>query len=286
MSHAAAPDGVLNTYGDLAELKRRLNVTGVASDSGLWMALHAASRAVDGFCNRIFYTQLATRTFDVADPDGFAVPDLVSVVSLREDANRDRLFETAWSADDYMLYPLNAEPESPSGRPYSRVTANPNGGRRHFTTGRSAVQVEGLWGYRSSVVGAAIRLNTDGNLAQDAETIAAVNGADAVAGRTLQIEAEQVYVRGVSGNNLTVLRGVNGTQAVAHVSPAAADLHVHPPEVVEAALMLAGDTWKRKDARYVDAGGAGEGYGQSRGLHRDVAALLSPLRRLPVGSAI
>ena len=150
MSHIAAPHGVLNTYGELPELKSRLGIAGNSNDPALWMALHAASRDIDAFCNRRFYVEEAVRCFDVADSEGFVVPDLVSISSMREDADRDRIYEVERTPADYILYPLNADPASHAGRPYNLVRADPSGPRPRFTTGRIAVQIDGLWGYRAS----------------------------------------------------------------------------------------------------------------------------------------
>ena len=127
MIHIAAPHGVLNTYGELPELKSRLGIAGNSYDSALWMAIHAASRDVDAFCNRRFYVEHAVRYFDVADAEGFVLPDLVSISSMMEDADRDRVYEVERRPADYLLYPLNAEPASPSGRPFNLVRADPQG---------------------------------------------------------------------------------------------------------------------------------------------------------------
>lgn len=281
MNHIAAPHGVLNTYGELAEIKSRLGIAGNSGDQALWMALHAASRDVDAFCNRRFYVEHAARCFDVASPEGFVVPDLVSVSSMTEDADRDRIYEIERTRTDYILYPLNAEPDSHSGRPYNLVRADPAGPRPAFTTGRIAVRVEGLWGYRAHAVNLNSPTDFNGVITVTSDVIPVTDRDPVAAGQTLRIESEQVFVRAVDGHNLTVVRGVNGTAPVAHEDGTAVHAYRYPPEVVEATLVLAAQLWKRKDVPY-GTGGPGASR-RANGRDPGVEAMLSPLRRLPVG---
>ena len=283
MNHIAAPRGVFNTYGELPEIKFRLGIAGNANDPALWMALHAASRDIDAYCNRRFFTEYAVRSFDVADPDGFVVPDLVSISSMREDADRDRIYELARTPADYILYPLNADPASYSGRPYNLVRADPAGPRPMFTTGRIAIQIEGLWGYRAHVVNLRSPVDFNGVVTASSDIIPVTDRGPVAAGQTLRIESEQIFVRAVDGQNMTVVRGVNGTAAVAHLDGTDIYAYRYPPEVVEATLVLAAQLWKRKDTPY-----GSNGPGASRivgGRDPGVEAILSPLRRLPVGGA-
>ena len=284
MSHIIAPHGVLNTYGELAEIKSRLGIAGNGSDPALWMALHAASRDVDAFCNRRFYVEHATRCFDVASPEGFVVPDLVSVSSMMEDADRDRVYEIERTRADYILYPLNAEPDSHSGRPYNLVRADPAGPRPAFTTGRIAVRIEGTWGYRAHAANLNSPIDFNGAITVSSDIIPVTDRYPVAAGQTLLIKSEQVFVRAADGHNLTVVRGVNGTAAVAHQDGTAVLAYRYPPEVVEATLVLAAQLWKRKDVPY-GTGGPGASR-QANGRDPGVEAMLSPLRRLPVGGVV
>ncbi len=284
MNHIAAPRGVLNTYGELPELKSRLGIAGNSYDSALWMALHAASRDIDALCNRRFYVEHAVRCFDVADAEGFVVPDLVSVSSMREDADRDRIYELERTPSDYLLYPLNADPASPSGRPFNLVRADPEGPRPRFTTGRIAVQIEGLWGYRAYAVDLNSPIDFNGAITASSDIIPVTDRGPVAAGQTLRIEAEQVFIRAVDGHNLTVTRGANGTTPVAHVDGTRVFAYRYPPEVAEATLMMAARMWKHKDDPF-----GTRGPGASRrddGRDQAVRGMLSPLRRLPVGAGV
>ena len=288
MASTIAPLSVINTYGGIDELKSRANVTGTGSDGALWGALHSSSRAVDAFCNRRFFSLHATRLFDVSDPKGFVVPDLISVTALIEDADQDRVFELIRSSDDYLLEPANASPGQPWGRPHSRVVADPVGARPSFTLGRSTMQLEGDWGYRSEVIDSGAILNVGGPLAASTTVITVDDGTKVAAGQTLLVESEQWFVRLVSGNDLTVIRGVNGTTAVSHVDGLGVSFFAYPPQVVEATLLSAARSWKRKDTPYGPAAGV-VGFGAVRitaGQDPDIARMLSPLRRLPLGVGV
>ncbi len=286
MAVSTAPEGVINTYGTLDQLKARVGITGASSDSSLWYALHGASRGIDGWCGRQFFALLAVRLFDVDDPTGSYVPDLVSVASLREDADRDRVFEVTRTEADHLLYPLNATPLADWGRPHTRVVADPNGPLPSFTVGRSAVQVDGEWGFRSVFTDSGADVG-GGGVSAGATTLVVTNGALFTPGQTVRAGAEQMFVRQVSGNDLTVARGVNGTVAASQA--AATDLNVfrYPPEVVEAALLLAARYWKRKDSAYGPVAGVGS-QGAVRvvaGMDPDIEEMLSPFRKLRIGAA-
>ena len=285
MADGRAPESVRNTYAGLAEMKSLAAITGIDGDPSLWLALEAAGRAVDRFCNRHFYVLSATRTFDVDDPGGFGVPDLVSVTALNEDTNRDRVFEVTRTPDDYLLYPLNAEPESPWGRPYGRVLADPNGPRPAFTVGRRAVEIAGQWGYRSDTADTGADLNEGGALSAVDATVTVTDGGLVSAGQTLLLDAEQLFVREVTGDNLTVARGVNGTTATTHADGSDLVVYRYPGSVVRAVLLMAARFWKRKDSPYGPTAGA-HGFGPIEvvpGMDPDAHALLSSFRRLPVG---
>jgi hypothetical protein len=288
MAVQVAPEGVINIYGTLDELKARCGVAGTAADVSLWFALHGASRGVDDYCGRSFFIIRATRMFDIDNPASFTVPDLASVTSLREDADHDRVYEVTRDTDDYILYPLNASPEAEWGRPYNRVVAHPQGLRPSFATGRSSVQLDGEWGYRSlwADTGADV---SGGTLSSTVTTVAVSSGAAFSAGMTVRVGAEQMFVRQVSGSDLTVVRGLNGTTPSSHAGGTDVFVFRHPAQVVEATLLHAARAWKRKDSAYGPVTAGAHGLGAVRvvaGMDPDVERLLSPFRKLPVGAGV
>lgn len=280
-----APVGVLNTYAGIDTLKQRAGITGSTQESLLWLALYGASRTVDRYCNRHFFVLSGTRQFDVENPGKVPVPDLAAVVAIREDADRDRVFELTLSADQYLLYPLNASPDRPWGRPYSSVVADPAGTRPRFTTGRRTIEIDGDWGYRRVLQDTGADLNVGAPLSSTATQVTVTDGSLIEPGSTLWIEQEQLFVRLVSVNDLTVARGVNGSAAVTHADGSDVLAISYPASVGEAALLIAGRLFSRKDSPLaVTAGSYGLGSPDTRAaVDPDAGRLLSTLRRLPVG---
>jgi len=282
-----APIGVINTYAGIDTLKLRSGITGSTQESLLWLALFGASRAVDRYCNRHFFVLSATRQFDVQYPGKVSVPDLAAVTAIREDANRDRVFELTLSSDQYLLYPLNASPDRPWGRPYTSVIADPDGTRPTFTVGRRVLEIDGEWGFRSVLQDTGADLNVGAPLSSTATSVTVTDGTLIEPGSTLRIELEQVCVRLVSGNVLTVERGLNGTTAVTHADGSDVSVMTYPAAVGEATLLIAGRLFSRKDSPMaITAGSYGLGAPDTHAaIDPDAGRLLSALRRLPVGVA-
>lgn len=130
-----------NAYATTAQFKARLDIVDDADDTVLEQVLEAASRAIDGWCARQFYTETATRTFTAEAIDFLAIPDLYSITSLKTDADGDRTYETTWASTDYDLDPEDA--------PYTAITLTP-AGRYAFPTLRRSVQIAGDWGYSAT----------------------------------------------------------------------------------------------------------------------------------------
>ena len=298
-----------NAYCDLATLKSggALNITGAAHDARLLALLEESSRWIDAYCNRNFYLLHATRRFDGGGGRQLQVPDLVGVTSLktlkggegRESGNPAGSgagvgVGEVWGANDYRLYPLNAEPGQPWGRLYTRLLVNPDSsGKSRFSQGNATVEIAGKWGFQEVTAdsGTVIKDNSpigpsDTRLMVKAATAGNAGAVTVSAGHTLAIGEEQLYVTGQSGQmeaELTVQRGVNGTTAASHDAGAAVAVYRYPTAVAEACLQLASQLWQDRGYTPIAAGGsrAGVGGGPGRGLA--VERLLDAYRKLPVG---
>ncbi len=271
-----------NAYADLTTLKSTgvLNISGTTYDTRLRDLLEAVSRLVDRYCNRRFYVLVATRVFDGDGGTELQVQDLIGVTSLKTDDNLDRTFETTWAASDYLLYPPNSAPTKAWGRPYTWVTVDVEAGNEDvFTTGMQTVQITGKWGYREVTEDIGADINEG---AQYSATLTVTDGSKFAVGQTVLIESEQLYVSVISTNDLTVVRGVNGSTAAAHSDGTDISVYRYPETVVEACLIQASRLWKRKDARFAAQSGVSAGDGL-RGLDPDVRQLLGPYRRHPLG---
>lgn len=279
-----------NAYAGLSTLKSAavLNITGTSFDSRLLALLEDASRWIDGYCNRHFYVLITTRRFNGDDSRALNVPDLVSVTSLKTDEDSDRTYELTWAAGDYLLYPLNAEPQQPWGRPYTRILVDVEGGNRpSFPAGGPTVEVAGKWGYREVTEDSGADINEGGSFGAVDTTLTVTDGSKFSLGDSLSIDSESLYVTGISTNDLTVTRGVNGTTAAAHNDSTDVYLFHYPGSVVEACLLQAARLWKRKDDAYGPGQGSREGghdgpTGVDAGVHR----LLAPYRRSPLGIGV
>ena len=299
-----------NAYCDLATLKSggALNITGAAHDARLLALLEESSRWIDAFCNRHFYLLHATRRFDGGGGRQLQVPDLAGVTSLKtlkggegresgEPAGAGVGVGEIWGADDYRLYPLNAEPGQPWGRPYTRLLVNPDSSAKsRFPQGSATVEIAGKWGFQEVTAdsGTVIKDNSpigpsDTRLMVKAATAANADAVALSAGHTLAIGEEQLYVTGQSGQleaELTVQRGVNGTAAASHDAGAAVAVYRYPTAVAEACLQLASQLWNDRGYTPIAAGGGRTGVGGGSGRGLAVERLLDAYRKLPVGVGV
>ena len=278
-----------NAYADLSTLKSSgvLNITGTGYDTRLLDLLEACSRLIDRYCNRHFYVLVATRKFDGDGATSLIVPDLISVTSLKTDDNKDRTFETTWAATDYLLYPTNAEPTKAWGRPYIRALVDTEAGNEDvFTAGMQTVQIDGKWGYREVTDDSGADINEGAQYSATDTTLTVTDGTKFAVGQTLLIDSEQLYISAISTNDLTVIRGVNGTTAASHADSTDISIFRYPGSVVEACLMQCSRLWKRKDSGFASTTGLPQTgtFGVFRGMDPDVKQLLNPYRKLSVGT--
>jgi hypothetical protein len=99
---------ITNGYATLAELKAvmRIPSADTVDDSLLETSIEAASRQLDGFCERVFYTNSGTRVYMPNDSFVCETDDIVSITTLKT-ASDGTSFDTTWSTADYQLEPLN-----------------------------------------------------------------------------------------------------------------------------------------------------------------------------------
>ena len=272
-----------NSYADLTTLKSGgvLNISGTTFDARLLALLEDVSRWTDNYCNRHFYVLEAVRKFDGAGGRELAVPDLISVTSLKTDEDQDRVFEVTWTSSDYLLYPLNAGPQQPWGRPYTRVVVDAEAGSKTaFPSGKSTVEITGKWGFREVVEDSGADISEGGAFGPADATLTVTDGRRFAVGQTLLIESEQLYLTGIAANDLTVERWVNGTTAASHPDGADISIYSYPGPVVEACLLQASRLWRQRGGDSISTAGGRPAGGE---LDPEVRRLLSPYRRLPVG---
>jgi hypothetical protein len=242
----------MNLYCDLVTLKSS-SVADFASvtthDTFLLVLLEAASRAVDEFCNRHFFVKTTTNYFDGAKVL-LLHRDLLTVTTLKTDADGDQTFENTFATTDYNLYPLNEIAKR-------SIELSYNSNYSSFAYGiPKGVQVVGLWGYGDGLSvtpysdsGAVV--NT-GGMTSGATTHALATGKGALfaVGQTILIDTEQCYVSGISTDTLTLTRGVNGTTAASHLAAAVIYIYKYPKAITIATIMQTLRWWKRRESAF------------------------------------
>jgi hypothetical protein len=143
---------ITNPYASLADVKAALRISDSVDDGLIEIAIEAASREIDGYCERVFYNAgTQTKTFLPTDSFLVEIDDLQSLTSLKTDSNGDGSFDVTWSATDLQLEPLN-QFVSGLDTPFTRIRAI---GRYLFPIFdvqnanyfEASVQIVGTWGF-------------------------------------------------------------------------------------------------------------------------------------------
>lgn len=105
---------ITNGYATLAEVKASLRITDSVDDTLLELAIESASRSIDEFAGRVFYSQgSAVRFFAAESAEFVAIDDLISISELATSSGSNNEFDLVWtgynagSPVDYQLEPLN-----------------------------------------------------------------------------------------------------------------------------------------------------------------------------------
>jgi hypothetical protein len=99
---------ITNGYATLAELKAVMRIPAIDTidDSLLETSIEAASRQLDGHCERVFYSTAETRIYMPNDSYVCETDDIISVTTLKTSSDGNG-FDTTWATTDYQLEPLN-----------------------------------------------------------------------------------------------------------------------------------------------------------------------------------
>jgi len=137
---------ITNGYCTLAEVKAALRITDTIDDSLLEMSVESASRLIDGYANRSFYSAGSAARYFVADNDFLTyIDDAVSITEIATDTSADGTYDIIWQASDYQLEPLNGRVDGLPA-PYNAIRAI---GDYTFPIwgGEGLVKVTGTWGF-------------------------------------------------------------------------------------------------------------------------------------------
>jgi hypothetical protein len=141
-----------NPYCSLAELKAALRITDTVDDTLLELSIDSASRQIDGYTERRFYSATATRIYAPQTSTICEIDDLVSITSLKTTSDGENVFDVTWKTSDYQLEPLN-NLNGGLYSPYTRIRAvgdflfpeYPNYG----LNGEATVEVTGVFGFQT-----------------------------------------------------------------------------------------------------------------------------------------
>ena len=270
-----------HTYASADDLRDYLAGTsfssGWTSDAGsIRRILEAASRRIDFYCEGGTFGPLTeTRSYDIgsgslvqspqyavlAGTDDIATTaSLASVIPLdgwlvspttvtAYDAT-DRGASTVLTegyANDFFLMPYNSAPKTIFK--LNEDTSNT------LDSGQQTLTILGEWGYTSDTLTVT---TADAITSTTATSISVTSATDLGPGQTILIDSEQLYITAISGNTLTVERGVNGTTAVTHSGGAGLTRYDYPELVVQACLDIAKLTFRNRDLGSVSTIGGGE----------------------------
>jgi hypothetical protein len=244
----------MNSYADLTTLKSSsyLDISGTGDDTYLRRLLEDAARVIDGVCKRFFYCWEGALYVDGDARRLYPQYDILSVTTLKTDPGGDGTFENSLTEDtDFNLYPLNGFPKL-----YAQIGYN--AAYTDFAAGiPRGVEITGVFGFGDGI--SATPYSTSGGtgtVATSTGTTLTLSAADLViAGQTILIGSEQMYVESVSGTSATVKRDVNGTTAATHVAATTIYVYEYPMPIYEACLITAMRVWKRKDSAFMDIAG-------------------------------
>jgi hypothetical protein len=131
-------------------VKKALRITDDIDDQILELSIEAASREIDGYCERVFYSTTETRVFVPRDSFTVEIDDLTTLTTLKTSTGGETFNET-WTSTDYQLEPVNGVAgglESPATiiraiGDYVFPTFEP----RNVNHYEATVQIAGVWGW-------------------------------------------------------------------------------------------------------------------------------------------
>jgi hypothetical protein len=100
---------ITNGYCTLADVKAALRIQDTVDDALLENSINAASRMIDQYCNRYFYSGSVGEIRYYKANDGFTcwIDDAISVTELKTSSTDPLIYDTTWAAEDYQLLPAN-----------------------------------------------------------------------------------------------------------------------------------------------------------------------------------
>jgi hypothetical protein len=145
-----------NPYASLSEVKAAARINDTIDDSLLELAIESASRDLDAYTERVFYSTGATAVTRVYIPQDIYLvetDDIISVTTLKSDSTGNGTFDVTWASTDFQLEPLNGRAGG-IDTPATRIRAIgeylwPVYEPRNVNSNQASVQVTGVFGFAS-----------------------------------------------------------------------------------------------------------------------------------------
>lgn len=236
----------------LAEAKGAATATTAGADAELKRHIKSASRWIERECGeggpiRAFIPYIQEKKFDYQFPRLLNLrDDLLSVITL---TNGDG---STMSSSEYFLYPANETPKR-------WIEPNDNGNPFYYDgTKQQAITLTGQWGYQDQYEEGVDSVQNTTEISASGTALEVATLGSFSVGMTLLIEDEQLFVKVVGDSNLAVLRGDNGTTAVAHANGTAIHAYTVPEDIMLCARALAARWLQRTAASWSEATGVPE----------------------------
>jgi len=140
---------VTNGYCTLADVKASLRITDTIDDALIENSINAASRMIDQYCNRYFYSGQPdeVRYFKANDAYNCWIDDCQTITTLRTAQSSPIVYNQTWTSTDFQTIPANTIANG-AYQPITGLTAVYN---YFFPTWQESnlVQVTGTWGWPS-----------------------------------------------------------------------------------------------------------------------------------------
>lgn len=140
-----------NAYCTLADVKNALRITAsdTQDDPMLEIAINAASRQIDGACDRVFYSSTGTRLYVAETSTTVDTDDIISVTTLETSSGEG--FTVTIPNTEYQLEPLNGIAGG-IPQPYTKIRATgaylfPVFAPRSANLDEATVRVTGTFGW-------------------------------------------------------------------------------------------------------------------------------------------
>lgn len=239
---------MLNLYCTLEETRARTGIDALTDDDNILDTIDRASRYLEQQTGRYFYPHIATKYFDWQGDKAISLldNDLLSLTTLTTNNGA-----TAISTGYYLVRVGDY-----NNAPYDTILLDQSLTTKflYTLTPQKSQTVVGVYGYHEDYSNAWAAsgqtvLNV-GGITASGTSITVTNGAAFEVGQTLQIQTEWLYLSAISGNTLTVTRGVNGSTAATHAAATAISIFQYDINLHRAAIQLAAWLYKQYEAPF------------------------------------